>query len=59
MLEGQNKERAWCVERNHMHVGKVEENKNPQQKLDYYPRQEDSPMMDHYCAHACFPIYNQ
>jgi hypothetical protein len=27
--------------------------------LDYYPRQEDSPMMDHYCAHACFPIYNQ
>jgi hypothetical protein len=29
MLEGKNKKRAWCVERNHMEVSKVEENKNP------------------------------
>jgi hypothetical protein len=31
MLEGKNKKRALCVERNHMEVGKVEENKSPQQ----------------------------
>jgi hypothetical protein len=37
MLEGKNKKRAWCVEKNHMEVGKVEENKNPQQELDDYP----------------------